>query len=75
MRLRCAACGGTGYRGSIALFELLNMSEAIGDKLVARKGPQEIRDEAAREETVALRRDWGRRPASASLASACFERP
>jgi type II secretory ATPase GspE/PulE/Tfp pilus assembly ATPase PilB-like protein len=53
----CAACGGSGYRGNIALFELLTPSEEINEALVARRSPQEIRDIAQKAGMVPLKRD------------------
>lgn len=53
----CANCGGTGFRGSIAIFELLTMSEAISETLVQRRPPQDVREEAAKAGMVSLKRD------------------
>jgi type II secretory ATPase GspE/PulE/Tfp pilus assembly ATPase PilB-like protein len=53
----CAACGGTGYRGHIALFELLLLSETLNEMFVARRSPPEIRDAAARAGMIPLKRD------------------
>lgn len=53
----CAACGGSGYRGHIAIFELLLLNETVNEMLVARKSPQEIRDAAAKQGMVSLKRD------------------
>jgi len=38
----CSACRGTGYRGRIAVLELLIMSEAVADLVLARAEAREI---------------------------------
>ena len=53
----CASCGGSGYRGTLALFELLILNEDINEALVARRSPGEIRDVATKHGMVPLKRD------------------
>lgn len=53
----CAACGGTGHRGHIGLFELLTLTEEINELIVARRSGGEIRDAAAKKGMVTLKRD------------------
>lgn len=53
----CAACGGTGCRGYIGIFELLVLNEDINNLLVARKTPNDIRDAAAKAGMSSLKRD------------------
>jgi len=52
----CAACNGTGYKGRVGLFEVMEISEAIR-ALIAREAPAvEIRDKAVEEGMITLRR-------------------
>ncbi|MEM7244349.1 MAG: ATPase, T2SS/T4P/T4SS family [Acidobacteriota bacterium] len=53
----CAACGGTGFRGQIALFELLILNDQVSEMLVARRTLPEIREQAAKSGMVSLKRD------------------
>lgn len=53
----CAACGGTGYRDHIGLFELLVPNEEINEMIVGRKSPGELREAAARTGMTPLKRD------------------
>jgi type II secretory ATPase GspE/PulE/Tfp pilus assembly ATPase PilB-like protein len=53
----CAACGGTGYRGHIGLFELLILNEEINEAIVQRKSPNEVREAAANGGMISLKRD------------------
>lgn len=53
----CAACGGTGYRGYIGIFELLSLGEEVAELLVGRRSAQEIREAAAAKGMVSLKRD------------------
>ncbi len=53
----CVQCAGTGYRGRIGVFEVLQLSEAI-KLLVSAKAPaQAVRDQALAEGIVSLRAD------------------
>ena len=42
----CAACNATGYRGRIAIFELMEMSHALAELAIARAPVGEVRKEA-----------------------------
>ncbi|MHC4715388.1 MAG: GspE/PulE family protein [Planctomycetota bacterium] len=42
----CTACGGTGYRGRLGIFELMEMSHAVADLAIRRAPVSEIRQEA-----------------------------
>lgn len=53
----CAACGGTGYRDHIGLFELLVLNEQINELIVGRKSPAELREAAAATGMIPLKRD------------------
>jgi type IV pilus assembly protein PilB len=53
----CVHCAGTGYRGRIGVFEVLNLSEAI-KLLVSAKAPaQALREQGLAEGMVSLRAD------------------
>ncbi len=53
----CAACGGTGYRDALGLFELLVLNEEINELIVGRKSPAELREAAGRAGMIPLKRD------------------
>jgi len=53
----CPACSGTGYRGRLALHEVMEVSEAIERHAVAGSSAQEIAATAHGEGMVALRED------------------
>ncbi len=57
----CDACGQKGYRGRGAIFELLNVSEAIGSKIIAHASSAEIRKLAMEEGMATLRQDGWRK--------------
>ncbi len=38
----CEECGGTGYRGRTGLFELLKMTDALRERVIARAGADEV---------------------------------
>ncbi len=42
----CAECGHTGYKGRMSLIELLEVPEALKDRIAAGAGTEELRDEA-----------------------------
>ena len=51
----CPQCAGTGYRGRVGVFEVLEMSETIKRMVSARLSAQEIREQALKEGMVGLR--------------------
>ena len=51
----CAACHHTGYRGRVGLFELLRMSEALRDEIVAGASLVQLRRTAIAEGMAPLR--------------------
>jgi general secretion pathway protein E len=53
----CDACGGTGYRGRMGIFELLPVDEEIKDLILARSDAGAIRDRAISRGLVLLRED------------------
>jgi type II secretory ATPase GspE/PulE/Tfp pilus assembly ATPase PilB-like protein len=53
----CEACRETGYRGRIAICELLVVDELIREKIQARAGATDIRDVAVRQGMRLLRSD------------------
>ena len=42
----CKACGGSGYRGRIAIFELMEMNHALAELAISRSPVDQIRKEA-----------------------------
>ena len=53
----CDACGGTGYRGRMGIFELLPVDEEIKDLILARSDAGAIRARAVSRGLVLLRED------------------
>jgi len=45
----CIECGGTGYKGRIAICELLDLSDNIREMVLARKSTSEIKKAASAE--------------------------
>jgi type IV pilus assembly protein PilB len=64
----CDHCGGSGYRGRIAITELLTISLTIAKMIADRRDPREIQ-EAATGEGMMLLRDDGMRKVQASLTT------
>jgi general secretion pathway protein E len=57
----CDACGGTGYRGRVAIFELLPVDEEIKDLVLARADAGAIRARAVERGMILLREDgWNK---------------
>jgi len=57
----CPACSGTGYRGRVALHEIMTLSDDIESLVVTRSTGSEIRQTALREGMVSLRDDgWSK---------------
>jgi len=54
--LGCIECGGTGYKGRMAICELLDLSDRIREMILARKPTTEIK-KAAREEGMRFLRE------------------
>ena len=52
----CLECGGTGYKGRMAISELLDLSDQIRELILARKSSAEIK-RAAREEGMTFLRE------------------
>jgi len=53
----CEACGGTGYRGRTAIFELLPVTGGIKELILARADAVAIRNRAVEEGMTLLRED------------------
>jgi type IV pilus assembly protein PilB len=53
----CDACRGTGYRGRIGLFELMEMNEEIAELIVRRASAGQIREAAVASGMTTLRDD------------------
>ena len=54
----CDHCNNTGYKGRIALFELMVMNDVIRDMVMGNASTDEIRDEAVKNGMICLR-DFG----------------
>ena len=52
----CLECGGTGYKGRMAISELLDLSDQIRELILARRSSAEIK-RAAREEGMIFLRE------------------
>ncbi len=53
----CEACRGTGYKGRVAIFELIDMSPALRNLTVARATVDEIEEQARKEGMITLKED------------------
>jgi general secretion pathway protein E len=53
----CSVCNHTGYRGRIGVYEILPMSEKIGQMLLGHAAAPEIRVQAMNEGMVTMRQD------------------
>jgi type IV pilus assembly protein PilB len=53
----CPRCGGTGYRGRIALYEVMTMSREIRDMALERRSADEIREVAVTQGMRRMRDD------------------
>ena len=53
----CPRCGGSGYRGRIALYEVLSMSREIRELTLERRSAEEIRDVAVSQGMRRMRDD------------------
>lgn len=51
----CDQCNNTGYKGRVALFELMIMNDVIRDMVLANDSTDDMRDEAERNGMVSLR--------------------
>lgn len=51
----CSTCGGTGYKGRIALYEVMPLSEAIRDLILNGASTAEIKHQAIKEGMLTLR--------------------
>ncbi len=51
----CDQCNNTGYKGRIALFELMVLNDKIREMILGNASTDELRDEAMRDEMVPLR--------------------
>ena len=53
----CNACGGTGYKGRVGVYEILSMSEPLERLTVERASSDEIRRQARREGMLTMLQD------------------
>jgi type IV pilus assembly protein PilB len=53
----CRRCGDTGYRGRLAIHEVMEVSESIENLIVAGAATDQIRDAARDEGMLTLRED------------------
>ena len=52
----CLECGGTGYKGRMAISELLDLSDSVRELILGRRSSSEIK-RAAREEGMIFMRE------------------
>ncbi len=64
----CAACGGSGYRGRLAIFELMEMNNALAEMAIKRAPLSEMRREARASGMRSLLED-GRRKISKGITT------
>ena len=64
----CTACGGTGYRGRLAIHEVMLISEEIERQIVSHGSTDELRHLALEQGMIPLRRD-GLRKVTAGLTT------
>lgn len=53
----CEYCRQSGYRGRVGVFELLNVNDAVRDRIQSRANATDIRDQAVRDGMRLLRED------------------
>jgi type IV pilus assembly protein PilB len=63
-KVGCNACSNTGYRGRLALHEVMEMSEEIDHLVVANATPREIEDLAVEQGMLTMREDGLHKAAS-----------
>jgi type IV pilus assembly protein PilB len=51
----CEACNGTGYRGRVGLFEVMEISDGVADRILGRATTADIRRQALEEGMLSLR--------------------
>jgi type IV pilus assembly protein PilB len=51
----CDRCGGTGYKGRVGLFEIMEISETLRDLIVHSAPLKDLREAAIREGMTPLR--------------------
>jgi len=54
----CDACGGSGYKGRVGIYEVLRMNQALRPMVIRRAPSDEIRD-AARQQGMLSLKDYG----------------
>jgi type IV pilus assembly protein PilB len=52
----CDRCGGTGYKGRVGLFEVMEMTEGLRERVIANAPVIELRSLAVEQGMVTLRR-------------------
>lgn len=52
----CEECSGTGYKGRVALFEIMSLSEALSEKVVQYSGAHKLKKQAIKEGMTTLRK-------------------
>jgi type IV pilus assembly protein PilB len=50
----CDACGGTGYRGRVGIYELLEVTPAIRELIVARASSADLNAAAVKEGMITM---------------------
>ena len=66
----CPECGGVGYRGRIGVYELMEITDTIGELILKRAGAAELRRAAVREGMVPIDEDARRKIADGLTTAA-----
>jgi type II secretory ATPase GspE/PulE/Tfp pilus assembly ATPase PilB-like protein len=53
----CDTCGGTGYLGRAAMFELVKMTHAMRELVAGGKGPAELKAQSRKEDNIHLQQE------------------
>jgi len=53
----CNACGGTGYKGRLGIYEVLQVSKAIQDLIMEKESGQKLYEQASKEGFVTMKQD------------------
>ena len=70
----CSSCSGTGYKGRTAIFEILEMNDAVRQMIIDRVSPLKIREYAVHHGMRTLRRAAMERVASTMTSLAEIDR-
>lgn len=66
----CGECAGSGYRGRVGVFELMELSDAIAELILRKAGAAELRRAAVREGMLPIEEDARRKVAEGLTTAA-----